>query len=224
MTGSTYDNTLEGGAGDDTFYASDGTDTIKGQADNVLGDTLDYTSWGGASNYIASGFIYASDSGSLTKSTGGVDSYSGIENLNLSGNNDSFTMVADALQGMSADGNTIDGGSGTDTVIVNELFLNNLSDLAIDGNTMANVFSNIEEIDLSNASLNMGDDFYITDNDVNAMTGGTGTGTLTLTISSPAFSLNIDDIALDGAGGNQYVGAGTYNFVNGTTLIVQSAS
>lgn len=208
MTGSSADNTLTGGGGDDTFYASTGDDTILGQGGT--GDIVDYTTFGG---YVSGGFIVSSNSGTIIKSTGGTDSISGVEYFQLSDNDDVLSITNSAVSSLAAE--SVLGGSGSDRILLSEYGVSdNLSDLDIDGDTLANVFSDIEEIDLSSVTLTGPDQFDMTSADVLGIAGAGGT--LTLTVAS-GFDLN-----LDAGSGNVFAGTSdTFDMGNGTSVVVQ---
>jgi len=209
ITGSSANNNLKGGGGADTFYASGGNDTLKGQTGGS--DTVDYTTFGGS---VSGGLIGSSSGGTLVKSSGGTDNITGIEFFKLSNNADTISVTTDALSTLAL--NSIDGNGGTDVMTISE-FGNNLTDLDVDGDTMANVFADVEEIDLTGATVTGPDEFDLTEADVLGIAGAGGT--LTLTVSS-GFSLNLDDTG-DGSG-NLFTGVSqTFALTNGTTVDVQ---
>ncbi len=209
ITGSSVNNNLNGGGGNDTFYASGGNDTLKGQTGTS--DTVDYTTFGGS---VSGGLIGSSDGGTLVKSSGGTDNITGIEFFKLSNNADTISVTTDALSALAL--NSIDGNGGNDVISISE-FGNNLTDLDIDGDTMANVFADVEEIDLTGATVTGPDEFDLSEVDVLGIAGAGGT--LTLTVSS-GFSLNLDDTG--DSSGNLFTGVSqTFSLTNGTTVDVQ---
>jgi len=212
ITGSTLNNTLQGGGGNDTFYASAGDDDIQGQG-HTTGDTINYTTFGG---FVAGGFIGSASSATVIKSTGGTDSITGIEEFLLSNSNDTIAVTNSAISALATD--SIDGNAGNDTISLLEFgAADNLSDLDIDGDTLANVFVDIEEIDLSGASLTGPDQFDMDEGDVLGIAGAGGT--LTLTVAS-GFDLNLTDSG--GAPGNLFSGTSqTFALSNGTNIDVQ---
>ncbi len=208
ITGSSGDNTLRGGGGNDQFYASGGDDTIQGQSGT--GDVMNYTS------AVSGGLISSATSGTVIKSTGGTDSLTGIEFFSLSGADDTISITNSAASALGAE--SVLGNGGSDTIELSEFGgADTLTDLDVDGDTLANIFSDIEEIDLSSVTVTGGDDFDLTEVDVLGIAGAGGT--LTLNVAS-GFSLNLDDTG-DGSG-NLFAGtSGTFNLTNGTTVEVQ---
>ena len=108
-------NTLVGGAGDDTLYGSQGDDILNGGADNddIFGsdgvDTLTFET-------AASGVTANLNTGTATGD--GNDTFTDIENLTGSDNNDNLTGDGGDNIINGGDGNdTIIGGNGNDTLI-----------------------------------------------------------------------------------------------------------
>lgn len=112
--GSFHDDTLVGGAGDETFEGRQGNDSIVGG----LGvDTLDYTrsgSGGVVVNMFGMGSITVNGvtvlAGTARDGLGGIDTFSGIENV-IGSNFDDY------MQGNGGVANRLDGGAGNDTLI-----------------------------------------------------------------------------------------------------------
>ena len=94
-------DTLEGGAGDDILVGGSGADTLIGGGNGTNGDTASYE--GSASGVTVNLFAGTASGGDAAG-----DTFSGIENLLGSSQNDTLT-------GTSI-GNTIDGGAGNDTL------------------------------------------------------------------------------------------------------------
>lgn len=132
LSGQGGNDTLSGGAGNDSLWAGAGTDTIDGGADT---DTLYYSTFtsavtvtfstettGTASDGIKTdsfsnveAFVLGSGNDTFTGGTGAdtVTGGRGVDSISLGGGNDTFIYGA-------SDGNDIvDGGSGTNTVILN---------------------------------------------------------------------------------------------------------
>gem|GEM_PF-6201668 len=163
ITGSSDDNAIQTGNGNDLIYGSVGTDIINGGSDT---DTIDYTAFD-QTTIISTTNI----SGSLT----GTDTYFSIENIDLGAGDDSFTAVATDL---FANVINIDFGDGQDTVSA-------LSG-AVSSNivNIADELSNVETLDFSLATGST----TITGDDVAALTDSNNT--LRLDISS-SFAENV---------------------------------
>ncbi len=103
LTGSNFDDTIEGNAG---------TNKLTGGLNTVVGDTVSYEH--------ASGAITISLALTTAQSTGGAgsDTLSGFENVIGSGFNDKLTgsSVANVITGLAGD-DTINAGGGNDTLI-----------------------------------------------------------------------------------------------------------
>ncbi|WP_278247628.1 beta strand repeat-containing protein, partial [Teichococcus deserti] len=110
LTGGEGNDLIEGGVGNDTIYASLGEDTIRGGDGN---DTLSYASLDGGDEDIdihvdlVEGTVRKHGDGSL------YDSFTGIEKIVATQNNDYFYMGSGAIE--------IDGGEGFDTVYYNRV-------------------------------------------------------------------------------------------------------
>lgn len=190
-------DTMQGGAGEDTFHAAD---TTSGAGGNVFigggtpGDsTLTYDAVTNGGLTPGSTPINGT-SGSITRPSGAVDSFSNIGNLVGTEQNDSFSLNTSALLSFTS----INGGGGSDTVSV-------VDTLTGDANVtlqLSSIFSDIGTIDLHQLTL-AGDNFTtdFTGSEVLAILGGTAAdplngGTLNLVLhsgSALANSLNFAD-------------------------------
>ncbi len=163
----TINNIFDGGAGNDTFYAGTnataGSNTYNGGADT---DTIDYSSYGSALTGTitgAGGFISAS----VNRIDGSFDTLSQIERITTTNSNDTFTLDTDSLINMDIFNA---GGGSSDRAVITNGAMGNLSAQNIDGDTMAALFLNIEEIDLRGTSVTGPDTFDISGLHVKAMT------------------------------------------------------
>ncbi|PZP40649.1 MAG: hypothetical protein DI585_00020 [Pseudomonas fluorescens] len=157
ITGNTSSNNINTGAGNDTIYASRGNDNYNGGSGT---DSLYYTTLGG--NIIQS-LVTHTISKNVDNSTDTIQlsgSLATIENIYAGSGNDTFLTNVSGLSAYSR----IDGGGGTDTVSFTSGTLN------VEANSFANVFKNIEVLDLRNATLAGGDSFQITAADIINMT------------------------------------------------------
>jgi Ca2+-binding RTX toxin-like protein len=139
LTGNGLDNELRGGAGNDSLYGLGGNDTLNGGADNDYldgGDGFDIASYAGATAPVTVDLTkqgVAQDTGGA-----GTDTLVSIEGLIGSSHSDTFTLSATDTQG------TIDGGDGSDTVVLQGL---------VDGGSyelsgLADRLDNIETLDI----------------------------------------------------------------------------
>jgi Ca2+-binding RTX toxin-like protein len=191
---------IDGGAGDDTITDTGGSDTISGGTNTGVGDTLDYSS---AANAISSATFTSASDVTINSANGDVDDIDGIENFVLSGNDDTITLDADNL----GDFSSIDGDAGTDTVN----FTGTIAASGTEGATFASVFTNVEELDFSGATLSDGD-FTATLADIDTLMGSTA-GDITITVSTG------DSVTI---GGTTYSAANTYALDGDTNLILQT--
>lgn len=210
----TINNDISTGQGDDTVYGSFGSDQLFGGEglEDGAGDTLTYSGLAYGSGFTVN--FVSEDTASITKSDG-ADFAQDFENFVFTSNNDTINLNWATLSNLDTDGTTVDGNGGTDTVR-----LTGNPDLSSqNGDYLANVFSDIDELDLSGAtttggvdadynSTNDADDFDLTQANVEAMVGAGGT--LTITIDSGF------DLHLVGAAGS----GTTYNW-GATTVEVQ---
>ncbi|HEX5999233.1 MAG TPA: cadherin domain-containing protein, partial [Hyphomicrobiaceae bacterium] len=108
LTGDVASNILNGGAGNDTFFATvnDGNDTYNGAGDN---DTYDLSATSAGATVTTT---------SATSAETGVDVLQSIENIIGSQGNDIITTSGSAsfVDGQAGD-DVIDAGAGTDTII-----------------------------------------------------------------------------------------------------------
>ena len=187
-------------------------------------DTLDYSNNSDGISVNLSAFG-ATITGTINKTYGAAvttDSVVSFESLVGGTGNDTFTFNTDAMVDASPLLGSVDGNGGFNTLRINDsLTGNNLTDNGISGNTIAGIFSDIDELDLTGATVDGGfdtsdytlnddaDDFDLTQADVQALVGVGGT--LNLTIDSTF------DLFINGAT-NQ--GGGTFDWGDGTTVQV----
>lgn len=122
LTGDAANNILQGGGGDDVFYATAGADTIHGGLSGADAGTADELRFDGLNFGAGTSGVTLSisglGSGTATWAGGNTTTFSGIEILSLTGQADSYTnntatgMVADGLAG----NDTLTGGTGNDTL------------------------------------------------------------------------------------------------------------
>ena len=214
INGGAGTDTLNGGDGDDTFIASNGNNTLNGGAGvESAGDTADYSSYGGSITLSS-----ASDTISKT-ADGSTDTLNDIENINGTANNDTFNFDTTDLTNYS--NIDADGGS-SDRLNLNGFLVNEAAGLD-------SIFDNVEEIDFTNSALIGSDNFVITGQDVDGLTGNSGAGTLHIYIEA-GFSLDLTQTA-GGYGAAAFQGASgnidTYTYTNGgntVTLEVETAA
>jgi len=192
LTGSTLINSLEGGAGDDTFVSSLGDDFIFGgnmasgthTDSHIVGDTVDYSNSVNTNNKLVvdltttanDGNVYSNAQVLLDSDNSAVytDRLYGIENI-------SGTQNDDTLYGNS-EANTLIGNSGDDTL------KGGLGIDKLDGGAGDDIFL-IEETDIGDAG---GDEIL----------GGSGNDTLNyLGITSSGVTVNLEtgaDVTIGG--------------------------
>jgi Ca2+-binding RTX toxin-like protein len=117
LIGDASDNRLEGGAGDDALSGGAGTDTLIGGAgaDSFNGgDGVDTVSYAGSTAVTVSLASGANNSGGDAQG----DTFSTVENLIGSSNNDTLTGDSSVNRLDGADGDDrLDGGGGADTLV-----------------------------------------------------------------------------------------------------------
>ncbi len=208
-----------GTTGNDTVSSAHNNYTLSGGTGT---DTLNYafTTGGITANLSGLGAIIT---GTINKTNGAAvttDSVTNFESFVGGSGNDIFTFNTDAMIDGSPLLGTVNGGTGTDRLnINNSLSGNNLSANNISGTTIAGIFSNIDELNLTGATVNGNydgadytlsndaDDFDLTQANVEALVGVGGT--LALTVSS-TFDLFISGATNAGGGVYQW-GATTVN-------------
>jgi Ca2+-binding RTX toxin-like protein len=208
---SSGDDTVFGGAGDDTFLGGFGNDTYDGGTDNITGDILDYSSAGGN---VTSGSI-TGGSGTITYSTGDVDTISGgIEGYLFNTGDDTISFDTSSFGNL----NTLDGGGGNDTIgISGDLTASG----GIDGSTIADVFTNVEELDFTSGDINSGDTFDLDLSDLQSITGlSDGSGALTIHIDDSNITFSEFNITYDGTFDDSTPGQETYTWSSGESLTV----
>ncbi len=198
-----------GTSGNDTVSSAHNNYTLSGGTGT---DTLNYafTTQGITANLSAFGSVIT---GTINKTNGAAvttDSVTNFESFVGGSGNDIFTFNTDAMVNGSPLLGTVNGGTGTDRLnINNSLSGNNLSANNISGTTIAGIFSNIDELNLTGATVNGNydgadytlsndaDDFDLTQANVEALVGVGGT--LALTVST-TFDLFISGATNAGAG------------------------
>jgi Ca2+-binding RTX toxin-like protein len=128
VLGSRFDDTMDGGAGDDVFFGQDGADTLfGGDGNNLINgglgtDTTDYTNGNNAINAIFTAFGEATVThGAWTDTLQGAEIIIGSSNYDtLTGSSASDTMYGgnggDFLEG-NAGFDRLFGGDGFDTIV-----------------------------------------------------------------------------------------------------------
>ena len=163
--GSSVDNQFDGGAGDDTLYGFEGNDTLIGGAG---ADVLD----GGAGTDTVSYAVGSGNSVTVNLSTGlgsgndaQGDTYTDIENVIGSNNDDVLTGDAnanvinggdgnDTIEGLGG-GDTLTGGAGNDTFVY--------VGAGTDGDTITDFTQGDDRIDVSSYGLTDINDLTIAD-------------------------------------------------------------
>ncbi|MBY0322259.1 MAG: VCBS domain-containing protein [Reyranella sp.] len=115
LSGGGGNDMLDGGAGNDWLRGDSGNDTINGGADV---DTADYTAFfGDPAGPATQGVVVNLTNGTATDNWGGTDTLIGIENVNGSSLDDTFTgdNNVNNLSGQSGN-DTLSGGGGNDSV------------------------------------------------------------------------------------------------------------
>jgi hypothetical protein len=194
-----------GTTGNDTVSSAHSNYTLSGGTGT---DTLDYgfTTQGITASLSGLG---ATITGTINKTNGAAvttDSVTSFESLIGGTGADIFNFNTDAITLLG----TVNGGGGSDRVAISDsLTGNNLTDNGISGNTIAGIFSSIEELNLSGATVDGdydgadytlsddADDFDLTQANVQALVGVGGT--LNLTVGS-AFDMYIAGATNDGGG------------------------
>jgi len=220
LSGGDGNNSESGGAGDDIIYAGLGNDSADGGAGNdfIIGDAGNDSLVGGTGDDYLQG-----DAGNdnLTGGDGNDNLYGGegINNLNGGAGNDWLdggSVAGNTLVGGAGDdgferyllnsggvvsliSDSMDGGTGIDTVFLQGTGDNSIGTLAL--NMTQPGFGNIENINAGEASFSIA--FNITGNGLNnALTGGGGNDTL---------SGGIGNDSLYGGGGNDSLVGGDGN-------------
>jgi RTX calcium-binding nonapeptide repeat (4 copies) len=198
-----------GGTGNDTITAGSGADTIDGEGDV---DTLDYSGQGS----ITAG-SFAGLTGTITEG-GLTDSISSIENFILTASDDAISFDTDSITALSS----VDAEGGSDTILVaNGGGVDDLTDDDIDGDRLALVFRDIEELDFRNTDLTGGDTFDIGNLELDAMASGTS---LTIRVDTATIALtDINPLTQGGASISSDSTVGnirTISWSDGTQLIV----
>ena len=167
LTGDANNNTLTGGAGDDTLVATAGQDVLDGGANTAVGDTADFSNFGGGVNIS---LLVAAP-----QSLGGTDTVQllNIENLTGGAGNDTLTG--------NSGNNTLKGGAGDDTLIATtgKDVLNGGANTAVGDTADFRNFAGGVTIDLSLATAqSLGGTDTVKLQNIENLTGGAGNDTL----------------------------------------------
>lgn len=156
VTGNTLNNYINTKGGNDTLYASAGSDSYDAGSGT---DSLYYTGLSGtlSANLTLNKITKSGDSS--------VDTLSGVEKVYANSGNDSFLTNSSAFSSYT----TLDGGTGSDTIEFTS------GTLSVEATSFASVFDNMEVLDLRNATLAGGDSFAITSNDIIGLTNSSRT-------------------------------------------------
>jgi Ca2+-binding RTX toxin-like protein len=122
LTGDENDNILQGGQGNDTFYATTGQDTVWGgtaAGDEGTQDSLRFDLIGAVAINLTLTGVGAGTATWTGANGANTTTFSGIENLALTAQND--TLTNNSANGILADGlagnDTLTGGTGNDTLL-----------------------------------------------------------------------------------------------------------
>ncbi|TWH96157.1 putative Ig domain-containing protein [Bradyrhizobium daqingense] len=194
------DNQLIGDDGDDWFQGGLGQDTINGMGGQ---DTADFR------DRLSIGWIVNLDqnNGFATASTGGSDTLISIENVTLGSGADTITLPSGKIN------NVVDGGAGTDTVIVPYVFgqgyavSGTAGNLILSGPAGDDTFLGVDNFQFSNGVTQSAAAVLNSSPSVNIVTGTNGPDTL---VGTPG----IDQV--NGLGGNDIlIGEGGADVLDG---------
>lgn len=231
ITGTSGNDELVGTPGDDTINGLEGDDLLTGGGgNNVLNGGIgsDYAVYVSAPAGVAASLT---TNIALLNGYGGIDSFSGVENLIGSEFGDDLTGLAsaasnlqgyggnDILRGGSA-GDTLIGGSGTNTLIGgggdDSYFVSSASDVIVEAGGAG-----------TDTVFTIGVDFTLADNVENGTITGTGNFGLTGNAGANLLIGNSGNNALDGGGGGDTLNGGagddTYTIDSVGDVIVDSA-
>jgi len=163
------DDTVEvdGEGGNDTITSNiqlvGGTSRIANIDGGADDDTVSYTS--------APGITGASITGTIANITVGTntDIVSNVERFALGAAGDDFTIDTTAITSVL---NAFDGNGGSDSVTISGTGGSDLSGTDIDGDTLAGIFTDLEQFDFRGTSITGPDTFDISDSHVTSITGG----------------------------------------------------
>lgn len=175
---------FDGKNGNDTFYVNGGANTLIGGGGT---DTADYS---GATLAITGSLTGASLQGSFTTQFGGTsvsDTTFTIEDYILSGLNDNISFDNDSLDTLYSAGGSVDFGAGTDTMVWDA---GGVTASVNEGVALAALFTNLEEIQITNLVTDGANPYDIDWTDVQSSTGS-ASGTLTLHVDS-GFTIDVD--------------------------------
>lgn len=169
VTGSSAGDTIIAGATTVEIDAEGGNDTITSNLQSTLNnidggandDTILYTGVAGISGGSITGTV-----GNISLA-GKTDIVVNVERFRMGNAGDSFTIDTSAI---AVNLNEFDGNGGNDSIAVTTGGAGDLTGADIDGDTLATVFSDIEEFDFRGTDLT--DTFDISDAEVTAITGG----------------------------------------------------
>ena len=194
------------GSGNDTIISAiaNGLSVLNGGADT---DTLDYSAQPG---------LVGSFTNSTATFTRGAftDSVINIERFTLGNAGDNMTIDTGSITGLlSANSGSFNAGGGSDTIAVSTGTGNTLTGADIDGDTMANIFRNIETLDFRSTDLTGGDRFDITSAQVVSMTDSGKALKIIIDGTNIAFSdINVTGSFTTSTSGNIQ----TYTFTDGS--------
>lgn len=175
-------NVINAGGGNDTVYASTGSDTLDGGIGG--NDTLNFSN-------LSNGATI--DLGAGTATGNGSDNFSEFENIIGTSDIDSFSLDVSDIAAY----NSVDAGANEDIVTFDAGVISD------EGVTLASLFDNIETLDLSNLTLSGLDQFDFTADDLLNMTDGDNI--LTMNIAS-GFDVNVLDGSAYTISGDSTVG------------------
>lgn len=214
-TGATTVNVNMGG-GNDTIHSA-----LANTSTNILGgagiDTLNYSLLGGVTGEFENNQAVFSRGVNNDRVSGVERFVFGAAADAVSIDTNSLVNLFDALNG------TVNMGGGVDTVRIYTGSGGNLSAADIDGDTLASIFSNIEQLDLRSTTVNHGvDAFSVNSAQIMSMTSSNA---LTILINTATLSFSDFNV-----GGTYSLSSGpmqqTYTFTDnpGVTLTIQASA
>ena len=211
FTGSSSNDVMGGGNGDDTFYSSAGSDFINGGNQS---DTVDFS--GGSA--VTSGLFDGSGAETINVGVNGT-AVTEVENFIFTSSDDFIQFTENGINAMNGVSGNFDFGGDTGTGNSDSVgYIDTLD--SFNSGDFASLFSNLETLDFTSASLT--GSFDIFENDVDTITDGGND----LTILVNGSSIGINDFNYDGTNGvdyNQSTDGSTYvttTWNDGTTITV----